>query len=463
MNSGLAAVLDNDYCIGCGGCVSATGGEMKLNEYGFYRPHFDEDRENWREDALEQACPFLAPELNEDALADRFLDDTAHRDHYLGKFDGLFAAHANEQGFRQSGSSGGMGSWIAVELLRLGLVDGIIHAGPVARNGPEDPYFRYKISRDIDELRAAAHSHYHVVEISEVLAQVKQTPGRYLFIGVPCMVKAMRRAQISDPVIARRILYAMALVCGHLKSVHWATSLGWAVGIAPEDISAITFRVKLEDIPAKAYYFGIENKETGKTTVYDSAPLTGGKFNLGAMMPEACNFCDDIVGETADITIGDAWLPRYASDWQGKNMIVSRNKSLGAMLQVAAKEGRICLDPITPKEAREAQAGGFRQRREGLTHRLRQARKLGHWTPVKRSLPDMMPPNFLRALIYEMRAAVSARSSDSFRKALDHKDLSLYDTMMRRSFKRLRRVELCFALFRVASLKLQTLLAGARP
>ena len=40
-------------------------------------------------------------------------------------------------------------------------------------------------------------------------------------------------------------------------------------------------------------------------------------------MNPACEFCDDVVGETADMSVGDAWLPGYVSDWRGTSVVVS--------------------------------------------------------------------------------------------------------------------------------------------
>lgn len=459
MTEDIDQVLKAGACVGCGGCAFAAGGQMVLNAQGFYTPQLNGAETN---PELASACPFLAPDLNEDVLADRFLPIVAQRDYKIGKHDAVFAAHAEEGSFRRAGSSGGIGSWFAAELLRRGLVDGVIHARPVPRNGTEDPFFRYGISRSIEEMSKAAHSHYHVVEISKVLDEVKRVPGRYLFTGVPCIVKAVRRAQARDAQIAERIVYTMALVCGHLKSVHWALSLGWGAGTAPEDIEAITFRVKSENVAAKAYYFGIRKRSNTELEVHDSAPLTGGKFNLGAMMPDACNYCDDVVGETADLTIGDAWLPRYAFDWRGKNMIVSRNPELTELMQQANSEGRIIIEPMTANEASDAQAGGFRQRREGLAHRLARRRALGLWTPIKRDLPDMIRPSMLRAQIYDLRDQVSVRSRDAFRRALDRKDLSIYDREMAAIFKQLRRMEILASATRIASIRLRALLSRRR-
>ncbi|SDJ05383.1 Coenzyme F420-reducing hydrogenase, beta subunit [Salipiger marinus] len=432
---------------------------MVLDAHGFYRPELGAGADR---DDLDAACPLLVPDLDEDALADRFLPETPQRDHKIGKYDRVFAAHAEEGTFRRDGSSGGLGSWMATELLRKGMIDGVIHARPVPRDGAEDPFFRYGISRSVEEVTQAAHSHYHVVEISEVLEEVKCIPGRYLFIGIPCMVKAVRRAQALDPDLSDRILFTMGLVCGHLKSVHWALSLGWAAGIAPKDIDSITFRVKSENVPAKAYYFGLHKRGAPAPEVHDSAPLTGGKFNLGAMMPDACNYCDDVVAETADLTIGDAWLPRYSFDWRGKNMVISRHPELTALVQAASEEGRVIIEPMTAKEAADAQAGGFRQRREGLAHRLARRAARGHWVPKKRDLPDMTLPGLLRARIYNRREEIAQQSRGAFRKALDEGSITLYDREMAPIFKNLRRLELLAASTRIISVRLRALFSRRR-
>lgn len=33
--------------------------------------------------------------------------------------------------------------------------------------------------------------------------------------------------------------------------------------------------------------------------------------------PRACNYCDDVFAECADVTCMDAWLPEYSQDHRG--------------------------------------------------------------------------------------------------------------------------------------------------
>lgn len=432
---------------------------MNLDENGIYVPVLGA-RE--KDKSLSKYCPQLMPELNEDVLSDLFLKNNPKHDYRLGKFVDIHAIHVAEGDYRRLGSSGGMGSWLACELLGLGLIDGVIHSRPISRSSKESPFFSYGISRSIDELRAAAHSHYHVVHMSEVLHQVKEAPGRYLFVGVPCMVKAVRRLQLADSVFKERIPITMALICGHLKSVHWALSLGWGKGINPDCMRGINFRVKSDNIPARSYYFSVTQLQEGSIQIFNAADVVGGLYNLGAMMPKACEFCDDVVGETADITIGDAWLPRYAFDWRGKNMVISRNEELSNLIRQAAVAGRLSVERLKVSEAVDAQSGGFRQRREGLAHRLAKAQAAGEWWPVKRNLPDMNLPGKLRRLIYDLRSECSARSFVAFRNALDAGDYSLYENEMLPLFRRLRRIEVIAALLRILRIRIQAFLAAGK-
>lgn len=448
-NESIGSVVKNNVCIGCGACAFATGGKMRLTSDGLFEP------DDVSQTAPVVYCPMLTPELDEDRLADHFLGDSKYRSDKLGKFDEVWAAHVEEGTWRRDGSSGGVGSWLATELLERGLVDAVIHVRPTKRLVSTDPFFRYSISRTREQIRASAHSHYHVVELSEVLKEVSSSPGRYLFIGVPCMVKTVRRVQVKNPVVASRILYTMALVCGHLKSVNWSLSLGWGAGISPCELSAINFRVKSASVPSRAYYFEVVNGRDGSRLIVDSANIVGGKFNLGAMMPEACNYCDDVVGETADITIGDAWLPRYACDWRGKNMLVLRNPELSSLIAVAATEGRVALEPMSHAEAVDAQAGGFRQRREGLIYRLALARLSGSWVPVKRTFQDISPPGPLRRSIYRLRMKVSRLSIKTFREALALNDYTHYSRHMQGTLRRLRQIELAASALRVVRLRVK--------
>src|SRR3546814_17923778 len=97
--------------------------------------------------------------------------------------------------------------------------------------------------------------------------------------------------------------------------------------------------------------------------------LVDGDWGAGFFQNRACDFCDDVVAETADIAFGDAWVEPYSSDGRGTNVVVVRSSALHAMLREGIDAGRLALQPVAAGFVRETQAAGFRQRREWLAHR----------------------------------------------------------------------------------------------
>src|SRR3546814_15744475 len=74
--------------------------------------------------------------------------------------------------------------------------------------------------------------------------------------------------------------------------------------------------------------------------------LLGGNWGHGMFQLGACDFCDDIFAETADVCLGDAWLPQYDSDWRGTNIVISRHADIEQLLSEGARSGKILLDDI---------------------------------------------------------------------------------------------------------------------
>ena len=97
-----------------------------------------------------------------------------------------------------------MTSWLATELLRSGRVDAVAHvsaADPDLRGG----FFEYRVSRTPGELGAGAKSRYYPIELSDVLREIRETPGRYAVVGVPCFIKAIHLLRGIDPVVRERV------------------------------------------------------------------------------------------------------------------------------------------------------------------------------------------------------------------------------------------------------------------
>jgi coenzyme F420-reducing hydrogenase beta subunit len=400
-------IVRSGLCIGCGACAAATPARMTLDRYGEYKPAGRRAALGKRTAAFARACPFSPEAADEDALARRLFPDARHRDPRVGRFEAAYVGHVAKDGFRAAGSSGGMVSWAAAELLRRGDVDGVAHVAPCTG----ERRFAYRISRTESELRAGARSRYYPVELSGVLATIRATPGRYAVVGVPCFVKAVQLLRAADPLLAERIVATLGLFCGHMKSARMIESFAWQMQAEIQGVRRIEYRTKAPDRPANWYVAELELADGGirRRHWWDMAD---GDWGAGFFQNAACDACDDVVAETADISFGDAWVEPYASDPGGTNVVVVRSAAMLRLIEAGRAAGLLRLDPVDADFVARTQAAGFRHRREGLAYRLTWRRR--GIRPRKRVPPGAAGLPLRRRLVYRMRGHIAASSRRVF-------------------------------------------------
>ncbi len=396
-------------CVGCGACAAArTGLDMRLDRHGQFKPAGSATRQP--SEALAHTCPFSPAAIDEDRIALARFPGAPHHDPRIGRYEAAFVGWASERGFRDAGSSGGLTTWLACELLRRKLIDGVAHVAP-GRPDLGEPLFGYRISRTEAEIRARAKSRYYPVEMSGVLAEIRATPGRYAVMGIPCFIKAVNLLRAVDPVLDERIVFTIGLFCGHMKSARLAESFAWQLGSSLDDVARFEFRRKDSSRPANWYRTELELRD-GETRAADWWHLADGDWGAGFFQNAACDFCDDVVAETADISFGDAWVEPYQNDGRGTNVVIVRAKRMHALLRDAMAERRVALEPVDADFVVRTQAAGFRHRREGLAYRL--ARRRRGLRPLKRVPPGIGNLTPRRRAVYAMRQAIARWSHRIF-------------------------------------------------
>jgi coenzyme F420-reducing hydrogenase beta subunit len=402
-------IVASGLCIGCGGCTTLEpSATMGWDANGHLKP--SSPRAWPKIDTFAQICPFSPQAANEDTISDALFPE-APRDPLIGRWAGAYVGHVAEGEYRMGGSSGGMVSWVAAELLRRGLVDGVAHVTPRSREEGDGRLFGYRISRSLDQLQAGAKSRYYPVELSDVLREIEAVPGRYAVVGIPCFIKAVNLLRRNNPVIAERVTHTLGLFCGHMKSAKMVDSFAVQLGAEPEQVARIDYRLKNANRPANWYTAQLTLKD-GSVRQQDWFHLVDGDWGSGFFMNSACNFCDDVVAETADIAFGDAWVEPYSSDGKGNNVVITRSPLMAELVANGIAQGRLALEAVDNEFVRQTQAAGFRQRREGLAYRL--ARAHLPVQPRKRVAPSRAIPT-RRKLIYRMRQTISRWSHRSFR------------------------------------------------
>lgn len=397
-------IVGSGLCIGCGSCVAdVPGASMQFDGDGLLKPHGPTEWYRAKTEQFARRCPFSPAALDEDALAANRFPTAPVTDRKIGRFQSAYVGHVAEAEYRSSGSSGGMVTWVASELLRTNRVDGVAHVGPTDPS-QSGRFFRYGVSRTVEDLQRGSKSRYYPVELSDVLREIREVPGRYAIVGVPCFIKAIHLLRRSDPVIAERVTHTLGLFCGHMKSARMVESFAWQLGQELGRVRAVDYRIKDAGRPANWYRAHL-TLEDGSAAAQDWWHLVDGDWGAGFFQASACNFCDDVVAETADIAFGDAWVEPYSSDGKGTNVVVVRSAELHRMVEEALSGGRLELTPVDAAFIEQTQAAGLRHRREGLAYRLTWWRR--GIQPRKRVEPSAAGLPWRRKLVYRMRAHIS--------------------------------------------------------
>jgi coenzyme F420-reducing hydrogenase beta subunit len=408
-------IISSGLCIGCGTCAVTTGtGKMQWDEYGQLKPWLEPRALRQPSKVFSRTCPFSPSAPDETELAARRFPAASHQDELIGRFEAAYVGHAAQGSFRKAGSSGGMVSWVATRLLHEGLVDAVAHVVPREVSSQEPRLFHYQISRDPEELARGAKSRYYPVDLTDVLTSIRATPGRYAVVGIPCFIKAVTLLCAEDAVLRQRIAVTLGLFCGHMKSARMVDSFAWQMNVSRDDIRDVDFRLKNTARPAN-WYTAQLTRADGSKERKDWWHLVDGDWGAGFFQNSACNYCDDVVAETADISFGDAWVEPYSSDGGGANVVIARSSSLNDLLRAGIGECELALQEVDSKFVEATQAAGFRQRREGLAYRLTWPRT--GLRPKKRVTPSGRGLSIRRKLIYLTRYLVSAWSHRVFRAA----------------------------------------------
>ncbi|MBT1161024.1 Coenzyme F420 hydrogenase/dehydrogenase, beta subunit C-terminal domain [Bifidobacterium sp. SO1] len=412
----VSQVIRGGYCVGCGVCpfVDSTL-KIAMNEDGKYQATELSEKHDAE---ASQVCPFANSSYNEDAISRELYGnvDGVRHDDALGYYLHTYVGFAATNGFRERGSSGGLVNWMASKLLETGRVDAVIHVKP--SNEPGIMY-SYQVSHTVDELNQGAKSKYYPIELSHVLEYVREHDERYAVVGIPCFIKALRMLEHEEPLVKERIRYHLGLVCGHLKSTFFALSEAWESGIEPGNVESVDFRYKIPGRAASDYGIkavGRDSQGDPVEVVKPTRELSTTNWGYGYFKYMACEYCDDVLAETADVTCGDAWLPQYVSDGKGTNVVVVRNPEIQTLFDEFSKE--VHMEPVPASVIAKSQSSGIRHRREGLKYRLYLKDQKHEWRPTKRVQASNDLPE-RRKKVYEGRIQLIEESFNAYHHALD--------------------------------------------
>lgn len=435
--SGAQAIireLEGGYSIQSG-VFSAVNSKVTvaLNPLGQFEAKVDPAALSASElEALARVSAMSNPDLDEDALG-KILFGTVpgiRHERLLGYYSHIYAGYVKTGDFRATSSSGGLATWLLVQLVEKGLVDGVIHVQP--SSGEDGLLFRYAISTTVAQVRAGAKSRYYPMDLSQVLRAAKEAGGRYAVTGIPSFIMELRLLAEHDPDFKRAIAYTVGLICGHQKSTKYAEAIAWEHGIKPGSLRSVDFRKKIEGKSADEYITELKGLSGGTETTLakEATEVFVSSWSHGFFKAKFSDFTDDLFNETADIALGDAWLPQYAGDYRGTSLVIVRNPVIAKIIDDALATGDLHLDVLSPELAVRSQPGLVRHAYDELPYRLARADRRGAWRPAKRVGASEDIP-FLRKKIQDVREQIAEQSHIHYQRAVELDDWSYFVRKMK--------------------------------
>ena len=349
---------DPFICSGCGVCAAIcpqNALQMTESVEGGYRPMCNDECINCG--ICLEICPFVHKlSLTRDEYRSDF--PRAHEYHpILGRHCGAILGGVTDATRRNEVASGGYLTWILEVLLDSDMIDAVYCPLPT---GEADPLYQYARCSSIESIRSAAGSAYYPIPLTQVVQEIRQRPGRYAITALPCQARALRAAMMKIPALRERIVFLMGLVCGQLKTKHFAELLMTEAGAPYDQVRYIQFRIKRADKPSKihesrVFWHSVDREQ--------SAIVPMGKwFMLRSLSLWACNYCMEVFPQAADIVFMDAWLDPYRHQPEGTSIALFRDPQLMAYFHLGAERGELTVAPASEQDVLLSQRSGIIQK-----------------------------------------------------------------------------------------------------
>lgn len=414
----VTGVVKNDLCVGCGICAGLCPQgalQMAWNRYGEYNPI--ETKPCGKDCGLcQKVCPFADQHENEDTIGKALYGDVPGISHLpeTGYFLASYVGYSEEH--RPASASGGIVTWILEQLLGQGIVNRVVCVAPT---GDHDRLFSFAIFETPEEVRSGAGSAYYPTEMSGVIKQILEVPGRYAVTGLPCLIKAIRLAQQRSKKLDERIAVTIGLVCGQLKSKHFTEYIRSLANIEGK-LARVRYRGKDPSHPANDFHFSFITEDGKQSRIFWTQGIAEAWTNRW-FTPNACNYCDDVFAECADVACMDAWLPEYLQDSRGTSLVLVRSLLVREVLE---RGGGSSLDPIPFDRVVQSQAGVLAVKRQHLAYRLYidgEVAPKKRIAPVKPKNPFLKQENVLKERMRSLSRDLwvsGERDGERFRKAM---------------------------------------------
>ncbi|PIE82188.1 MAG: coenzyme F420 hydrogenase [Chloroflexi bacterium] len=372
-------IVEAGLCTHCGACVGLAPGHLQMQQTaagplpapvpGGRTVHLNEQA--WA------ACPGKGvdyPGLHE------YLFGQQPQSGLIGCYRRTFVGYAAPEDVRRAGASGGVITQTLLYLLESGQIDGAV----VVQQGSTTPYLAApRIATTRDEILASAQSVYQPVPVNSILGKMAQFNGRLAYVGLPDQVASLRELQRHGHPGAQKVDFVLGPYVGtnmYLEAI--------ASYLRAHDVHS------LDDIAELKYRDG-EWPGHLMIRLHDGRVFKAEKFYYNYLIPffitQHTLLSVDFTNELTDISVGDAWHPRFEAKGEGFSVVVARSEKGEHLLQEIADAGLAVLEETSLADALSMHGHMIDFKKRGTFIRLAWRKKMGQRVPEFGYRPVAIP------------------------------------------------------------------------
>ncbi len=251
-----------------------------------------------------KACPTEDKIFNNDITYDKYEEK-------IGK--GYFGYSLDEE-HRFEAATAGVTTEIAAYLLETKKIDGVVSSYQNDNNE-----IVTKILTDIEEIKKTRGSIYRQVSLLNGLVEKIKIGNhkKLLLIGLPCHIAGLKTLHITNKYLRKNVEFiTIALFCKQTKTEEFSDFERTI--LKAKTNQKISYRGK--------GWPGLTRIDNGKSFLANNIRI-GLSWSTFAFTPEYCFSCSDPLGIEADISVGDAWLPKYTrNDRIGSSLLIGNSE-----------------------------------------------------------------------------------------------------------------------------------------
>jgi len=339
-NTNINNIVAEGMCTGCGMCAGICPQHaisFHWDDYGDYVPEVDESSCNNCGLCL-RACPGKEVDFNSLSCFKQGVSGINCEDY---KKSIIKLVRAKDKKSLANATSGGAVRTVAAYLVEQGIVDGAIMITDNHEDTPFPFYASGAVLHSPDEIRYhKVRSRYCPAPLCKIFSELDKNK-KYVFVGLPCHVHAVRKLQILDQQWMECIPFVFGLLCSGTPTMKGNKYLFEMNGVDTTQIKRVDYRDGV--FPGGVYGYmddGGYYKVRDMGWVFGNLKmmLVGDAYMSSFFYRRRCRTCFDYFCQFSDLAFGDPWIPSYRGTAEGATLTFIRSE-----------KGSVLFDKISAK------------------------------------------------------------------------------------------------------------------